>query len=997
MPFKNQLEANRRHFEALDSDTVKRNGVAYTPFWLAEHITNTAFIQWEKFNRGMRPECAADICCGTGVFLGELIKAISRRAWPTRIFGFDIDVNAVSFAKSLYGDSKIISKIAEKDALLIPPPLFDTNKEDYDIIVGNPPYVNASFLDEKYKKFLKANYEAAFSGSFDLSVIFVEKVLKSLKQGGVASLILSNKFMTSQYGKSICRILASDCNIIKIEDFNDVQVFKGLTTYTCILTFIKEAPGKRHVFVRYSGEIDHENPKLPTAQEFTISHSLIKNHPWNFYSNDEAAIINKLLDPKLAGLEEVFSGVQQGVRTGANDVFILDRTKNELDDSELLKRFVSGENVKSIQLSGTQQRLIYPYQLVEKNLKPVSEEILRARHAETYKYLLKHKPVLRQRSLQGKAQWYAFSRSQSLDSVFKRKIFVREMMPKALFAADIRGSYAFSSGYAIICENMKDDEILAWAAILSTPTMEYVMRHVGTQLHSGWFRLMKNHLARLKLPKISPAKFQEIISLVSKDYAKQTQETIDAIVCNAFNLTKAEHSHIKAHLRSIHEKSSPQAINGPAYKNNDDYEPVKLSRYDKYHIDKENFRQLVTFSPNKKTPIHSWYKYTQGFSAPLVNIIIDEFKLKPQALVLDPFNGCGTTTTVCAYRGIDSVGIEISPLMSEVGRIKGRKWDICKIKKSIDEIGKYLTCKRGKRTMVFSEYLSKAYSPDILNSLIAISSSINQIKENEIKDFYSIALISIMEDVSKIRKHGSHYRFLDNPTSVGLQKLNISVINEDADIVLVFKKKLMGMYNDICTTGGRPAGKVTIINANLMNSQLEAKSIDAILTSPPYLNRNNYISQQKAELDILGLIANKTEYKRLVQSTFRSHTDSDLNFDPISAHKDVNLILKNIKLEDGNNPKIPHMICGYFIDLEDSLKECYRVLKERGKCSYVVGNARWGGIVVPIDHMLANIAEKIGFKVLSIYVTRLKGNSPQQMKRYGRIAVRESIVNLMKP
>ena len=45
---------------------------------------------------------------------------------------------------------------------------------------------------------------------------------------------------------------------------------------------------------------------------------------------------------------------------------------------------------------------------------------------------------------------------------------------------------------------MSDNEIVVWAAILSTNVMEFSMRHVGTQLHSGWFRLMKNHLMELR-------------------------------------------------------------------------------------------------------------------------------------------------------------------------------------------------------------------------------------------------------------------------------------------------------------------------------------------------------------------------------------------------------------------------------------------------------------------------------------------------------------------
>jgi DNA modification methylase len=144
------------------------------------------------------------------------------------------------------------------------------------------------------------------------------------------------------------------------------------------------------------------------------------------------------------------------------------------------------------------------------------------------------------------------------------------------------------------------------------------------------------------------------------------------------------------------------------------------------------------------------------------------------------------------------------------------------------------------------------------------------------------------------------------------------------------------------------------------------------------------------------MIGSKSEYKNLVKSTFRSHTDSKLSLDLISHYKEVNIIISSIELSEGNNPKIPHMICDYFSDLEASLKECYRLLKKGGKASFVVGNTRWGGIVVPIDHLLAKIAESIGFSVSSIYITRLKGNSPQQMKKYGKIAVRESIVNLEK-
>jgi hypothetical protein len=91
------------------------------------------------------------------------------------------------------------------------------------------------------------------------------------------------------------------------------------------------------------------------------------------------------------------------------------------------------------------------------------------------------------------------------------------------------------------------------------------------------------------------------------------------------------------------------------------------------------------------------------------------------------------------------------------------------------------------------------------------------------------------------------------------------------------------------------------------------------------------------------------------------------------------------------------MICGYFDDIKATFKTLLPNVKRGGKLAFVVGNSRWGGVVVPVDHLLALIAEREGFKLERIYVTRLKGNSPQQMRKFGKIPLRESVVILRKP
>jgi site-specific DNA-methyltransferase (cytosine-N4-specific) len=93
-----------------------------------------------------------------------------------------------------------------------------------------------------------------------------------------------------------------------------------------------------------------------------------------------------------------------------------------------------------------------------------------------------------------------------------------------------------------------------------------------------------------------------------------------------------------------------------------------------------------------------------------------------------------------------------------------------------------------------------------------------------------------------------------------------------------------------------------------------------------------------------------------------------------------------------NNPKIPSMITTYFIDMQKVITEWFEVLAPGAKVAMVVDNVRFGGELIPVDLVLSEMAEEAGFEVKEIIVARYKGNSSQQMKKYGRVPVRESIV-----
>ncbi len=93
-----------------------------------------------------------------------------------------------------------------------------------------------------------------------------------------------------------------------------------------------------------------------------------------------------------------------------------------------------------------------------------------------------------------------------------------------------------------------------------------------------------------------------------------------------------------------------------------------------------------------------------------------------------------------------------------------------------------------------------------------------------------------------------------------------------------------------------------------------------------------------------------------------------------------------------NNPRIPDMLTGYFVDMQKVIREWARVLASGARVAMVVDNVRFEGELLPVDLVLSDMAEEAEFRVEEIIVARYKGNSSQQMGKFGRVPVRESIV-----
>jgi len=72
-------------------------------------------------------------------------------------------------------------------------------------------------------------------------------------------------------------------------------------------------------------------------------------------------------------------------------------------------------------------------------------------------------------------------------------------------------------------------------------------------------------------------------------------------------------------------------------------------------------RSLVSYQSNKNRPYYRWFKYKEGFSAALVEYILNRVGRNVTTL-LDPFAGSGAALFASRDHGINARGIELLPV-----------------------------------------------------------------------------------------------------------------------------------------------------------------------------------------------------------------------------------------------------------------------------------------------------------------------------------------------
>ena len=396
---------------------------------------------------------------------------------------------------------------------------------------------------------------------------------------------------------------------------------------------------------------------------------------------------------------------------------------------------------------------------------------------------------------------------------------------------------------------------------------------------------------------------------------------------------------------------------------------------------------LVSYVGNKNIPFLRIYRYKEAFAFNFVKDFLRRFEASPDDYVFDPFSGLGTTMFTSMLSGMPSVGIDKLPVAYFISKTLPLLLLLNEneLKEMWMSLIPMIEKSQPADVAMDVPIMKVAFNEETLLTLRKLKSTIDVLPD-PYHDIFLLLFFSILEECSFTSKDGQFLRLkrnkrLSNPVEAMSRK--VAQVEED-----VRRIKMLFPHLSI---DEKITPDVYLGDTRDLSDIKFRKKPTIIITSPPYANRYDYTRTYSLEL-CFHFVKNFEELKAIRFGILRSHIESKIKRGEIPPHPVIKEVVESLGRKKLNNPKIPSMIVSYFIDMQKVIKEWFKVLAPGAKVAMVVDNVRFEGELIPVDLVLSEMAEEAGFEVKEIIVARYKGNSSQQMKKYGKVPVRESIV-----
>jgi type I restriction-modification system DNA methylase subunit len=404
----------------------------------------------------------------------------------------------------------------------------EMNRGVFDVIVANPPYIRiqnmAAYSPEEVAFYQNpaSPYSTARQDNFDKYALFIERALTLLRPEGRLGVIVPHKFMTTQAGRALRRLIATGRFLEEVVHFGVKQVFgRDVANYTCLL--ILDRRGRDVVRVEHPGPLEAWRYGEPGVT-LDIPSATFGEDNWQFADADTRALFDRVraaFPERLAQLAEIFVGVQ----TSADEIYIFKSVAEDPDTVTL--RWNGGDwpiekgillpclhDVSLYAYARPQPNawMIFPYEMAANGTRTRAHLIQPADMSQRFPrclaYLEARRDELNGRHVSGgpagERQFYQFGRSQSLTKFDSPKIILPILSVEPRYAYDDANIVVTGGGngpyYMIRPRPGVTISTHYLLAVLNHPLSEAFVRITTSPFRGGYYSHGKQFIEDLPIP-----------------------------------------------------------------------------------------------------------------------------------------------------------------------------------------------------------------------------------------------------------------------------------------------------------------------------------------------------------------------------------------------------------------------------------------------------------------------------------------------------------------
>lgn len=437
-----------------------------------------------------------------------------------------------------------------------------TDKLGFDIVIGNPPYIQLQKENGLLANLYKNSNFKTFERTGDIYSLFYEKGINLLNHKGNICYITSNKWMKAGYGKSL-RQLFCDYDTLKLIDLG-AGIFETATVDTNI------------IILKKIKNISHKTLALDISKEKILKPFEKYSSDWitlNELNEDIWNIINplnfniKYKAEKLGvPLKDWKININRGITTGFNDAYVITtEEKNKLilhdkKNEDIIKPLLRGKDIKRYYALKSDLWLLFipwhfPLHLDSSvtggSLK--AEKAFQDQYPEIYQHLVKFKNELSSRNQAEtgiRYEWYALQRCANtyFDDFEKEKIVYSEISQEPCFSYDTQKTFIGNTAYILTGNNLK-----YLNGLLNSKLVTYIFSNFySINLGKNGYRYLAQYMENLPIPFVNENNLiqkkikknvEQIITLKNTDKNSNIvnlEQQIDNLVYKLYELTYDE-------------------------------------------------------------------------------------------------------------------------------------------------------------------------------------------------------------------------------------------------------------------------------------------------------------------------------------------------------------------------------------------------------------------------------------------------------------------------